>query len=842
MKICIVGGVAGGASAAARLRRLDEKFEIILFERDQHISFANCGLPYHISATIEDRDHLILWDEVSFKNRYNVDVRSLNEVISIDRQNKTINVLNKKTAQSYNESYDKLILSPGAKPFTPPIKGITSNDFFTLRNIEDMDKIISYIDEKNVKSALVIGGGFIGVELCENLHKLNIDTSMLEVSAQVMTPFDQEMANLLHNEICSNGVNLFLNKSIKEIKKTETKSDSIYKIFLNTGEEINADIILVAAGVRPENSLAKMASLEVGELGGIVVNEYLQTSDLDIFALGDAIEIKHFTHGKNVLIPLAGPANKQARIVANNIAANNIATNNIATNLQLQRYDSTLGTAIVKVFDLQAATTGLNEKTLNKMSIKYSVINIHPLNHAGYYPDAKQMTLKILYSEKSGEIFGAQGIGADGVDKRIDVISTLIKTKANIYQLKDIEFCYAPPYGLAKDPLNMIGTVADNVKNGLLRLINYQDILSLPTEKKDNLIFLDVRTKVEVDLGYIENAINIPLDDLRTTLKNNPNLLPNDKDKDIIIYCQVGIRAYSAYRILKSYGYDNIYSLSGGYKSYLQFLPFNTNKKVQSKISTCDYGESNMITTKTYQHQLDLTGLQCPGPIMRLKNKLDQINVGERVYAKASDIGFARDINAFCKNTGNVLIDVNSTCKLTEVIIEKGNPCNNTSNTNLNTMKKNTIIIFSNDLDKVLAAFVLANGARAMGNQVTLFFTFWGLNVLRKESISSYNGKTLLEKMFSFMMPKGSNRLILSKMHMMNMGTSLMKYIMKKKNVFSLEQMINDAKNSGVKMIACSMSMDIMGIKSHELMDGVEIGGVADYMYESASANGNLFI
>ncbi|MBF0361327.1 MAG: FAD-dependent oxidoreductase [Oligoflexia bacterium] len=849
IKICIVGGVAGGASTVTRLRRLNEEFEIILFEKDQYISFANCGLPYHISKTIKDRDSLILWDDIEFKKRYNVDVRTMNEVLSIDRQNKNITVLNKNNNQTYQESYDKLVLSPGAKPFVPTIDGLSDSDsdldknIFTLRNIADMDKIISHIDCNKIQSALVVGGGFIGVELCENLRKKNIEISLLERADQVMTPFDIEMANILHNEMAINGVKLYLGKTISKAtlirKDSNLQNKNHYHVILNSGEELNVQMILVASGVKPETTLAKNASLEIGRLGGIIVNEYLQTSDPNIYALGDAIEVSHFINHKSVLIPLAGPANKQARVVANNIA------NTTATTIKT-KYQNTLGTSIIKVFELQAATTGLNEKTLIKAkdegSTDYLSIIIHPLNHAGYYPGSSQMTLKILYHKDSGEILGAQAIGANGVDKRIDIISTIIKTKGTIYHLKDLELCYAPPFSSAKDPINMLGTIADNVKNGLVRLINYREGFSREEFSNNNdhikdKIFLDVRTKLEHSIGSIPNSINIPLDELRENLKII------DKEKIIIIYCQVGIRAYNAYRILAQNGYKNIYLLSGGYKTYQQFQPFdmnNINKDLKMILT-----ENPSEHQERQEHQLDLCGLQCPGPIMKLKNKLDQISIGDRIHATASDIGFAKDIHSFCKSTGNILVDIKTGNKIIEVIIEKNtfnsNLCTQPSNVS-NLLKKNTLIVFSNDLDKVLAAFVLANGARTMGHEVTMFFTFWGLNVLRKKETSSFAGKTILEKMFAAMMPKGAQKLSLSKMHMMKMGTLLMKYIMKKKNVFSLEQMISDAKGTGVKMIACSMSMDIMGIKSHELLDGVEIGGVADYIYESANANGNLFI
>ncbi|MEW6381694.1 MAG: FAD-dependent oxidoreductase [bacterium] len=833
MKVCIVGGVAGGATAAARLRRLNEQAQIIMFERGDYISFANCGLPYHISGKIKDRSRLLLQTPASFFSRFQVEVRVNNEVLAIEPARKSIRVKNLKTGAEYHESYDYLILSPGAYPFVPPLEGADARMFMRLRDMADMDAIIAHIREHKVREAVVIGGGFIGVEMAENLVEMGIRTHLVEMMNQVMAPFDPEMANIIHAKLAEKGVCLHLGDGIQRIV-----GDTKGKVILKSGAELNADVVIGALGVRPDHKLARDAGLQIGTTGGIAVDEQMRTSDPFIFAVGDAVETTQFVEGRQVHVPLAGPANRQGRIAADNICGLN------------SRYQKTLGTAILKVFDLQAASTGLNEKAAQRGGIKYQAIHLHPFNHAGYYPGASQMTLKVLFEVPGGRVLGAQGIGAEGVDKRIDVLATAIRAGMTVYDLEQLELSYAPPFGSAKDPVNMAGFVGSNILKGLVNVVTYDQARAI-----ENPLFLDVRTKPEYMLGSIPQSVNIPVDELRSRMHELP------KDRHIVITCQVGIRAYVAYRILKQSGFEHLYNLSGGYKTYshstARISPApdcgqgndvpdccQSSSGNGSSSACCgtsgDSGGKTSASTSAQVEELDLTGLQCPGPIMRLSRKLETMKTGDRVAVRASDPGFTKDLPAFCQAAGLKILDTRWEGRDYHALIERAEKEHRQSGNNHNGNRK-TIVVFSNDLDRALATFVIANGARAMGNEVTLFFTFWGLNILRKERATPAR-KPLLDRMFGMMMPKGAQRLKLSKLHMLGMGTGMMKYVMKEKNVDSLASLIEAAMKSGIKFVVCSMSMDVMGIKKEELIDGVEVGGVAQYLSEADRANMNLFI
>lgn len=540
-KIVIVGGVAGGATAAARLRRLSEKYEIIMFERGEYISFANCGLPYYIGEVITDRNKLLVQTVEGMAKRFRIDVRHLSEVTAIHRDRKTVTVKNIRTGEEYEETYDVLILSPGANPIIPPIPGIDeANALFTLRNLSDTDKIKAYIDHEKPKNAVVIGGGFIGVEMAENLVKRGINVTLVERANQVLAPIDYEMAAIVHAHMRENGVNLILEDGVKAFE------NSGRRIVLNSGRTLETDMVILAIGVQPESQLAKNAGLELGVRGTIKVNEYLQTSDPNIYAIGDAIEVKNYIHGFATSVPLAWPANRQGRLVADHIHGLDV------------KYNGTLGTAIVKVFKLTVAATGNNEKTLKQLGIPYEVVHVHPMSHAGYYPNATQMTLKLIFDKETGKIYGAQAVGEDGVDKRIDVIATAIKGGLTVRDLPDLELAYAPPFSSAKDPVNMAGYVASNILDGMVETVQWHEI--------DDIIanggtLIDVRTPKEVARGTIPGAINIPLDELRERLAELP------KDKTIYVTCQVGLRGYLAARILHDNGF-RAKNLDGGYKLY----------------------------------------------------------------------------------------------------------------------------------------------------------------------------------------------------------------------------------------------------------------------------------
>lgn len=540
MKVCIIGGVAGGATAAARLRRLDEALEIVMFERGDYISFANCGLPYHISGRIKERSSLLLQTPEGFWSRFRVEVRLKNEVLAIDTQQKRLRVRNLKDGTEYAESYDTLILSPGAYPFVPPIEGSGAAMFMSLRDIPDMDAMIARIDTHRVKEAVVIGGGFIGVEIAENLIVRGIKTHLVEMLSQVMTPFDPEMANIIQTRLAGGGVCLHLSDSVKRIV-----GDARGKVILDSGTELAAELVVSAVGVRPDSRLAREAGLKIGATGGIAVDAGMRTSDLYIFAVGDAVETTHLAAGTPALVPLAGPANKQARIAADNICGLSSS------------YPGSLGTSIVKVFDLQAAATGLNEKTARSHNLRYQAIHLHPLSHAGYYPGAAMMSLKLLFELPGGRVLGAQCIGKDGVDKRIDVIATAIRAGMTVYELEQLELAYAPPFGSAKDPVNMAGFAGSNILRGLVTSVTYDQAVAM-----ENPQFLDVRTKEEFKEGSIPRSIHIPLDELRQRIHELP------RDRHLIVTCRSGIRSYAAIRILKHAGFEQLSNLSGGYITY----------------------------------------------------------------------------------------------------------------------------------------------------------------------------------------------------------------------------------------------------------------------------------
>lgn len=545
-KVLIVGGVAGGASTAARLRRVDEKAEIILFEKGQYISFANCGLPYYIGGAIKERKNLLVQTAQAMRARFKVDVRELSEVVRVDRQNKTVRVRNLKDGITYEESYDVLVLSPGVAPVKPPIPGIENPNIYTLRDIPDTDSIKGFLNEKNPQSAVVVGGGFIGLEMAENLQESGLKVDIVEALDQVMAPLDYEMAAIVHNHIRSKGCGLHLKDGVKSFEPEGEKT----AVVLQSGKRITADMIILSIGVKPNNKLAKEAGLEIGVTGGIKVNEHLQTSDPDIYALGDVIEVTDYVSGNQSLIPLAGPANKQGRIVANNIAG------------RRETYKGTQGTAIAKVFDLAAAATGLNEKTLKKLGKEpgkdYITTTTHSASHAGYYPGGSMMAIKLIYTPE-GRVLGAQIVGHDGVDKRIDYIAIAVRHRMSVHDLQEFELAYAPPFSSAKDPVNMAGYVGSNVLNGDINVAYWNEAMNADMS---NTFLLDVREPSEYVEGHIPNAVNIPLNQIRSRLGEIP------KDKEIIANCRVGLRSYIGVRMLMQNGFDNVRNLSGGYITY----------------------------------------------------------------------------------------------------------------------------------------------------------------------------------------------------------------------------------------------------------------------------------
>jgi len=813
LKVVVVGGVAGGASAAARLRRLNEDAEIIMFEKGEYISFANCGLPYYIGEVITEKDKLVVQTPEGMKERFNIDVRINSEVVNINPESKTVEVVNHTENRKYIETYDKLILSPGAEPIKPKLPGVDSPRIFTLRNIPDTYRIKDFIDERKPKRAIVVGAGFIGLEVAENLHLRGVKVTVIELADHVIGPLDYDMAALVHQHMKAKNVEFYLKDAVKSFTDTEYFT----VVELTSGRSLKADMVILGIGVRPESRLAAEAGLRLGVTGGILVDEYMHTSNEDIYAVGDAVEVKDYVSGNPALIPLAGPANKQGRIAANNICGIE------------EKYEGTQGTSIVKVFDITVAITGNNERILKKNNVDYEKSFTHSPSHAGYYPGAIPMSIKLLFERKDGKILGAQIIGYEGVDKRIDVISTAIRAGMTVHDLEKLELAYAPPYSSAKDPVNIAAYTAANILKGDCNIFHWHDITSIDRSKS---VVVDVRTDIEYNLGTIEGAVNIPLDELRDRLTEIP------KDKDIYVLCQVGLRGYVANRILMQKGYKSVKNLSGGYKTYQLAVQKQSNEDIYEydKITKDDMlkpvGTDAAI-------KIDACGLQCPGPIMKVYDAIQTMEYGHVLEIKSTDPAFQQDVKSWCESTGNKLIDIGFKDNTFTALIKKEKEIINFDPIS----KKNgkTMVIFSNDLDRAIASFIIANGAVAMGRKVTMFFTFWGLNVLRKPDKVRVN-KDIFARMFGIMMPRGSKKLTLSKMNMGGIGAKMIRHIMNNKNVSSLEELIQAARKNNIRLIACNMSMDVMGIKREELIDGVEIGGVATFLGSAEESDMSLFI
>ena len=830
MKAIIIGGVAGGATAAARLRRNSEAAEIVLVERGPYISFANCGLPYHISGAIAEREQLLVTSAAAFHERYRVDVRVRTEAIAIDRANRTVRLRNLETSEEYDERYDRVLLSPGAEPVRPRLPGIESARVFGLRNIPDLDRIMQHLDEAQPRRAVVIGGGFIGIEVAENLHERGLFVTLVEGADQILAPFDPEMAAIVHAHMREKHIELYLSA---KVERFEDKTDHTV-VYLHNGKRLQADIVILAIGVRPETTLARAAGLEIGATGGIRVNEYLQTTDPAIFAVGDATEVTQTISGKAALIPLAGPANRQGRIAADNMLKGRHAA-----------YKGTLGTAILKAFDLEAASTGLNEKQLRAAGVPYRRTITHGGSHASYYPGAMPISLKLIYAP-DGKILGAQAVGADGADKRIDVIATAIHAGMTVDDLADLELAYAPPFSSAKDPVNIAGYVAGNVLRGEHKVISWDE---LQGREAGSIQLIDVRTAEEFELGSIPGARHIDVNTLRERLDEIA------RDKPVVIFCQVGLRGYLAWKILQQSGFTDIHNLSGGYKTWAWAVEKQSNPdifdyedikrraptSVPSKPAACALA----VSVSGQRHRLDASGLQCPGPILKTYKAMAALAVGDELEVVSTDAAFGRDIRSWAHKTGHALLDVKTEkgCvtallrKAAEAVAEASAPVCATP-----AREQTTLVVFSADLDKVMASLIIANGALALGKPVALFFTFWGLNVLRRPDAPALK-KPFMDAMFGRMMPAGVGRLnSISKMNFAGMGAWLIRKVMRDKRVEEAAQLLKNLQEGGAQLIACQMSMDVMGIRHEELIDGVELGGVAAFLDEAHQSAVTLFI
>lgn len=815
-KYLIVGGVAGGATAAARIRRLTEDAEIILFEKGAYISYANCGLPYYIGGVIEERDRLFVQTPEAFGQRFNIDVRTRSEVIAIHPEKKQVTVRSA-DGKEYTENYDKLLLSPGASPVVPPLPGIQSEGIFTLRNVNDTDRIKAYMTAHQVRRTVIVGGGFIGLEMAENLKHAGSQVAVVEMAPQVMGPIDYSMAALVHQHLQQQDVKLYLEQAVERFSR---EGDEL-TVYFKSGISLKADMVLLSIGVRAETRLAQEAGLKLGEMRGIWVDAYLQTSDADIYAVGDAIEYPHPITGKPWLNFLAGPANRQARIVADNMVLGNRI-----------HYEGAIGTSIAKVFDLTVASTGLPAKRLKQMGIPYLSATIHNGSHAGYYPGSLQMAIKITFSPTDGKLYGAQIVGYDGVDTRIDQYALAIKQGTTVEQLTRLEHAYAPPFSSAKDPVAISGYVAGNILSGKMTPLYWREMQQVD---KSQVTLVDVRTPDEYALGTIPGAINIPLDNLRERLADIPENQP------VYLFCGVGLRGYLASNILKSKGYPDVRNLIGGLKTYnAATATIKTPEGFVCDTTTHACPASSCRCDKSII-KVDACGIQCPGPILKLKQAMDLLAVGQQLEVRATDAGFPRDAEAWCRTTGHKFLGKRAEGGIQIVEIEKAAPQVVEATQPQTSEQGKTLILFSDDLDKTLATFVLANGAAATGKKVSIFFTFWGLNAIKKVRKPKVK-KDIFGRMFGWMLPADSTQLALSKMNMLGIGSKMMRYLMRKKGVDSLETLRQQAIDQGVEFIACQMSMDVMGIKREELLDNVTVGGVASYMERAEQANVNLFI
>ncbi|WP_273236504.1 FAD-dependent oxidoreductase [Mobilibacterium timonense] len=836
-KVVIIGGVAGGAACAARLRRLDERAEIVILEKGPYISFANCGLPYYLGGTVAGRESLLVQSPEGMKSKFNIDVRINSAATSIDRNTRTVTVQTK-DGTTYTESYDKLVMSTGSSPVKPPIPGIDSPRIHTLWSIPDADEV--YETLKKSRTAAVIGGGFVGLEVVENLKKAGLKVVLIEAADQVMAPLDPEMAEMIHQEIKNSGTELILSDGVDRFEEKDDHLD----IVLKSGRVVAADTVVLSIGVKPNSQLAKDAGLELNERGYVKVNEHMETSDPDIYAAGDIVETYSIITGDRQPAPLASPAAKEGRIIADRIAGRD------------SKYAGFNGTSIARAFHMAAASTGLNEKELKRRGAEkgkdYETVVLTQNSHVGFYPGSAPMLIKLIFKIPYGKVLGAQIVGADGADKRIDVISTVIRFGGTVEDLKNLELAYAPPFSAAKDPVNMAGFVAENFLTGLVRFSGY--------EMPEDAVVLDVREDPELLAYSIPGARHIPLTQLRDRIGEL------DVNQHYVAMCSVGVRSYTAARILMQSGFSNVEVFPGGTNLYRAL----ESRSGQESDGSCVPGAE---ITGLFQEKegdagagdpvpavkLNCCGMQCPGPLMKVNDMVKTMEDGKKLAVTASDPGFVRDIRAWARKTGNTVISSGEKDDGYYAVIQKGlaggtggelsfgapaaaapaAPAPGTAGAPA-AKDGQTIIVFSGDFDKVMAAFIIANGAAAMGKKVTMFFTFWGLTALLKPDKTVK--KSGMEKMFGAMLPRGVDELGLSRMNMGGMGGKMMKKIMAEKNVNSLDQLIKEAVRQGVTMMACTMSMDVMGIKKEELIDGVELAGVGTYLGAAEDASSNLFI
>ncbi|MDO4575596.1 MAG: FAD-dependent oxidoreductase [Planctomycetia bacterium] len=803
MKTVIIGGVAAGASAAARLRRLDESAEIVLLERGQYISFANCGLPYHLGGVIPDRERLLVMKPEQFRAWYRVDVRTESEVRAIYPTSKTFCV--RQDGREYTETYDWMVLATGSSPIQTPLPGADDPRVFTLWTISDMDQIMARVTS-HARRVVVIGAGFLGLEVAENLRERGLDVTVVDMADQILTTLDREMTTPLVGELVRMGIVLKLGRKVASF---ESDADESFVAVLDNGEVLEADFVVSCTGVRPNSELAKEAGLELGPRGHIVVDRNLRTSDPFIFAAGDVVEVLDPITQTKTAIPLAGPANRQGRIVADNIVGRN------------ETYSGTLGTSIVKIGQLTAASVGLTERRLKSLPLPYQKIYLHPASGASFYPGASPLHMKLLFAPNDGELYGAQIVGGKGVDKRIDVVATAMEGHWKAPDLAKLELAYAPPYGSAKDPVNYAGMIAGNVLSGMSQIVHAEAI-------PENALRIDVREKAEFELGTIPGALSFPLGELRERLSEL------DPTREIVTFCQVGLRGYLAERILRQHGFS-VKNLSGGFTQWKFYHPDPfVPPRLEPPVRESSWDREKIADT------LDVRALACPGPVVRLKQKMDVSPPGAmlRLLAPTS---FEPDLRSWVAASGNLLEHLEIEADLLEAVIRKAEPAPVSEPTVSAAGHSAAIILFSNDLDKAMAALIIACGMAASGAKVGIFFTFWGLSVLRKNPAPAVR-KTFLSRMFGRMLPKGPDKLKLSQMHLGGLGSAMMKQAMANHHVASLPELIHQARELGVRFIACEMAMDVMGLTREELIPIDEVAGVASFVKRAKESNHTMFI
>ena len=822
MKIVVVGGVALGASFATRMRRLSEEHEITIYEKTGFISYANCGLPYNLSGKIA-RDKLELADAKKMKTDFDIDVQVNSEVTSIDTKKKTITVKDTKTGKVKTVSYDKLILGPGTSALILPIPGMDKEEaVFTLKNLDDLDKVTEYIEKHSPKDAVVFGAGFIGLEVAESLIEAGWNVSVIDIASTVVK-LDKDVSTIVENELTDNGVNLYMEAFTDKID-TKTKN-----VVLKDGRKIKYDIIFATAGIKPNTDFIKDAGIKVDNRGIVMTDEHMQTSDKDVYAGGDIVYTTHEITEKRVYSPLAWGANRQARVIANHIAGID------------DKQPKTLNTAIIKIFRKPVAQTGLNEFGAKMEGYTFGTSFIEANDHAGYYPGALKVVLKLVYDKKTLRVLGAQSVGVSS-DKKIDVIATVIKSKGTIYDLADLNLTYSPPFGSAKDVLNVSAFVAINAIERNIPCVGVTDV-------PKGALHVDVRPETIFEMSNVKGSINIDKTDLRTTDK-----LPKDKSTPIYLLCNTGHESYNAWGIVVGLGYKNVFNIKGGFHLHSAIekaANYEAGTSVNRKAKKVENKTVNASTVapkamaKGESFDVDCSGLACPGPILKVSEKLKEIKDGDIVNVKASDFGFEEDIKVWSKKNGHTILSVDSSDTEVNAVIQKGSNVNKDTaamaSALLQGRKKATIVLFSGEYDKMLAAMIISQAAASLGTEVTIFATFWGLNALRVKPAKRIK-KKFMERMFGRMMPRGAAKLPLSRMNMGGMGQKMIKSIMKKHNVTSPEVMLQQTIDMGVSIIACTMSMDLLGIDKKELVTGIKYAGAAAYVSESDDSNLTLFI